>query len=389
MTGTKTSVLIHDDWDRHLVIMRHIVRRQWSHLKEMSLHQYAKDDSFCHFALEQHLANFIVRQLGLAEQTSLLPGEWTQPLVAAVMLRQDARERLKAKLREIHVALSAAGLAYRVLKGIPFAQRYFGDPALRRSADIDLLVQEHELNRVLSVLYDLGYSATTPQVRITSNGPTVPEITVHREHELTITHEQIEVDLHWRLRTAPAYHWRESEIWGQRDVVDVDGVSYPVLTDEYALVLLLVSSAHDIARGGCRLKHFLDMHQLLSCGQVRLDWPIFLKHREAESTLGIAVNMLRMVLDVWANGDELPDLRSALEPYAALQSRRNGTARTIELIRSPRGGVENKLWFAEVYGIRWMRDAAWILRRSIPHPARWPGACLQVARFVNKSIRAS
>jgi hypothetical protein len=373
-------------WERQLVVLRHIVRGRWDKLRDMSLDQLGDDDSFCRFVFGQHLHLFVFGRITASGHEDLFPLRWLAELRTEVTRFEPARRQLRSRLAEMAAGLASAGVDFRILKGVPFAKKYLGDINLRRSTDIDLLVRERDIDRTLGILYALGYRDTSGFVRMTANGPAIKRDLVKPKHEMDLELDGIRIDLHWRLRTAPGYRWRDAQIWAAKQEVCVEGVNYPVLSDEYALVLLLVSIAHDIARGGCRLKHLLDLYQLLLYSEQNIAWPEFLERRRSENNLRIAVNVLHMVVRLWEAEQELPSLAAALAPHASLQSTAFDESRTLDLIRAPRSGIENKLWFAEVYGVRLRRDLAWMIVQTIPHPKRWPIVIVRFIQFASKQI---
>src|SRR5204862_1630752 len=64
---------------------------------------------------------------------------------------------LLAALDEALAAFAAAGLAPLALKGPVLSERLYGDAALRRATDLDLLVRPDDLETALGVLRSLGY----------------------------------------------------------------------------------------------------------------------------------------------------------------------------------------------------------------------------------------
>jgi len=286
-------------------------------------------------------------------------------------------------MAEVVDAFAGAGLACRVLKGPPFAQRYYGDPSLRRSVDIDLLVREEDAHRAIRVLLGLGYAARARRLVRTPDGPAIRRHRLRTDHGLALTRDGFPLDLHWRLRTAPAYRIREDDLWANAQRVRVHDVTSDVLSDEYALVLLLLSIAHDIGRCGCRLKHLLDVYQLLRARSATLDWPRFLEKRREENVLKISVNVLAIVLDVFACRDGMPHLVRALGPHAPLLVDED----SLRLVHGSGDGIGNAIWFTKVYPVSWARDAAWWLDRSVPHPGRVFVSLYRAMRFGVRSIR--
>jgi hypothetical protein len=67
-----------------------------------------------------------------------------------------------ARLQRIGAILAAHRLSWMVLKGTPQAARLYGDPALRPSSDIDLLVEPRDFVRAVSALAERGYIPSNP-----------------------------------------------------------------------------------------------------------------------------------------------------------------------------------------------------------------------------------
>jgi hypothetical protein len=67
-----------------------------------------------------------------------------------------------ARLHRIGAILSAQDIPWMVLKGTPQAARLYGDPALRPSSDIDLLVESRGFRGAVSALAKRGYIPSNP-----------------------------------------------------------------------------------------------------------------------------------------------------------------------------------------------------------------------------------
>jgi len=73
--------------------------------------------------------------------------------------RAAVRSLLKSyELGQIAGHLRGSGVRAIVLKGVPFAERFFGDPAFRDVRDLDLLIAPEQLRPAERVLSGLGYS---------------------------------------------------------------------------------------------------------------------------------------------------------------------------------------------------------------------------------------
>jgi len=368
-------------WEPHLTIVRHVLHGRWQDLRDMDLRQYANDDAFCLYAAQQHVAHYILDRIVAENQLSLFPDQWVAALRAEVARRAEVVDRLPGALADVVTAFTESGVDCRVLKGLPFAAKHFGGVAARRLVDLDLLVRLRDVNRALRVLWDMGYRCGPRYVTTTGTGLTIRKHRLRTDHALTLTRDRIHVDLHWCLRMAPAYRWDESDVWADSQEVRVNDVTCPVLSDEYALVLLLPSIASDIGRGACRLKHLLDVYQLLRREAEHFDWLRFFEARRSQNILKITVNVLEIVLDVFACRHQFPQLVDALQPQRSLHVLRS-SAESLELVHRRGRNVANAMWFVQVYPVVWVRDAIWLIDRNVSHPGRLYVSLYRAIRFV-------
>ena len=106
---------------------------------------------------------------------------------------------LEHVLDEVHAVLARADIAHVALKGPRLARAAHGDPALRASADLDVLVDRSDLRRAVEVLTAAGFG--TPPDRLDSAG--LPDL------HLTLTHPEPwgpPLELHWRVHWADTGH---------------------------------------------------------------------------------------------------------------------------------------------------------------------------------------
>lgn len=82
-------------------------------------------------------------------------GEQAQMAMTANSLAIQARY---AACREVFQKLEAAAVPYAVVKGAVLSEAAYGSPAVRRSADIDLLIDRRDCETVRAVLVDAGFT---------------------------------------------------------------------------------------------------------------------------------------------------------------------------------------------------------------------------------------
>ena len=94
------------------------------------------------------------------------------PEVAGGLARMRQRDAVRGlrqfdATKRITAAFEAAGIPSLVLKGLPLAQRVYGDPFAKHSIDIDLLVPGDDFGAAADVLREAGWRQVTPAFRET------------------------------------------------------------------------------------------------------------------------------------------------------------------------------------------------------------------------------
>jgi hypothetical protein len=118
---------------------------------------------------------------------------------------------LAAELCAIAEQLQDRGIPFLPLKGPMLSQRLHGDPAIRASGDLDILIQPGDVLAVRDLLIGTGYRVASP-----THWPGDSACLKSRECELLMAHRehQLTVDLHWRI--LPWYFasgFDESSVW--------------------------------------------------------------------------------------------------------------------------------------------------------------------------------
>ncbi len=158
-------------------------------------------------------------------------------------------------LSEIDELFSSAAIDYAVIKGAANRLAYYKTPAVRASFDLDLLVRPSDRVRAAEVLSAAGYVAS----------PNLHNI----GHELVLSRESVDVDLHWallrkgRLRRDPT----DSFLARRRRIADAW-----VLNAEDSLFMLIVypAFAKHLAAYGMGLHRVVDIVRCLNAGG--FDW---------------------------------------------------------------------------------------------------------------------
>ena len=218
----------------------------------------------------------------LAEAAQLHPSAWpslTQATAPQWSGHLAWTMRMLVDLQEVTETLEQACIPHAVLKGPVLAGPLYGDPYLRGSSDLDLLVPRKRRAEVAAALRLGQLSATFEEADAADSG----QISA-------LLPRGTPLDLHWELVNDPAAR-RETgldtaAVLSRRRFVDVRGVPTSTLDTEDT-VLHLVS--HALVSGGHRLVWYVDLDRALR--DPHLDLTV-LAQRAADARLGTGLTVL-------------------------------------------------------------------------------------------------
>jgi Uncharacterised nucleotidyltransferase len=205
-----------------------------------------------------------------------------------------------------------------VFKGASLAKLAYGDVALRRFQDLDLLVHRDDYEGAGQLLLRHGYQQ-------------------HADHgwERTFLGEaRVPVDLHVSLTPAIfPFPLDFDRWWGRRQFVDVDGCQMPTLSDEDLLIVLAVQISKDAASRTLLLAKIYDFAHLMTNDR-GLDWRAV---RDEASRLRVR-GMLAFAIGMTATllPGPIPEQAAAIMPPTARLRRL--IARQVEEIFRVRAG---------------------------------------------------
>jgi hypothetical protein len=190
-----------------------------------------------------------------------------------------------------------------VMKGVLLAQRLYGNPTLRNSADIDLMVRLEDFDRTDKLLREDGYECTSPGSNLTERQKSFFQ-SVGQNFEYYHAQRGIALELHWR-----SYLWSREQtdiLWEHREPVSFMGQTFNTWDNESLLLTLCYHGAH---HEWCCLKWTGDIAVLLSQG-CSGGWESLLRLSEQ---LGMRRVLAQSALLVhWLYGIPLPGVLHAL-----------------------------------------------------------------------------
>ncbi len=161
--------------------------------------------------------------------------------------------------------LEAHGIPVIVFKGPPLATMAYGNPSLRRSADLDILVHKQDLPRLRVLLNAEGYQpapsfARTPERALINYG-----------YECLFIRPPvgIQLDVHWRMFPPHlSFALDAAPLWQRVQHLLLGGRRVPTISREDLLLVLCVHGSKHLWE---RLSWICDIAGLIA-GQPPMDW---------------------------------------------------------------------------------------------------------------------
>ncbi len=162
-----------------------------------------------------------------------------------------------AELARLGRLFADSGIAVIPLKGVALSQELYGDPCVRSSGDIDILVPSECTERAEELLIDAGYSHALG-FHAMSKKQKQHIIKTSHHHEYVNDAKGVHVELHWR-----SYLWTEDQVarlWESSDAITwLDAGLSRLGRDENILFL----ADHGARHGWVFLKWLSDLAMLM------------------------------------------------------------------------------------------------------------------------------
>ena len=207
-------------------------------------------------------------------------------------------ERINYELGEICRVLEAASIKFIPLKG-SVLRKYYPEPWMRTSCDIDILVHEDDLEKATDVIVDkLNYK---------NEGKSSHDVSMFSE-------SGVHLELHYGTveegRAAEASEIL-ADIWSY--AIPAEGCAYHhLLSDEMFYFYHIAHMAKHFENGGCGIRPILDLWILEHCV------PHDNKNRDRlleESKLLKFTQVVRDLAQVWFSGEEHTEITRQTEQY--------------------------------------------------------------------------
>lgn len=204
-----------------------------------------------------------------AEKNRLIPqvvagGRYDETASRALAtLARQKRQLTERTMRQIQLlaglmgAFQKEGLRVLTMKGPLLAAELYGDPSLRYSNDLDLLVFQEDYHRAKEILVSFGFRGESFSLyHKTEKRRKVLEERGEEMHERFLR-DDICVELHWRITFR--YRVETEELWERRELRTLLGQPIPYIGPEDNLIYLI---CHGTGHGYSRLRWLVDLYRI-------------------------------------------------------------------------------------------------------------------------------
>ena len=243
----------------------------------------------------------------LARRHSLLPLLYQHLHPAYGLVPVDALEKLRLayhenvarnlvftdELVQLTRALNKARIDSIAYKGPVLAILAYGDPALRRFVDLDVMVRRADVLRAAEVLVNRGY---VPPKELTV---AQQAMLLSSQHNLQFTkhNQRLMVELHWQVSSHLfAATVTAEELWTNLETVTLDGVELKTLSLDDLVFSLCVHGSRHLWE---RLAWIADIAHLIN-GRPDINWDALLERARAahaERMFLLGVHLAVVLLD--------------------------------------------------------------------------------------------
>lgn len=269
--------------------------------------------------------------------------------------QRDRQSSLLTELWDLSDILDGAGIEFILLKGLYFAEAYYGGVENRFSWDLDVLVRPSDAAKVDRLLRRSGFFRRSAVILGRA-------LTSRFTHAFDYGNERprFSIDLHWLLSRHPSFRVDGEALWASRQSYSLFDRRFNVLSFEYEIVSNALSTFRDIQRGAIRMRAFVDLYKLLEVADDRIDWERFLAKRREERIAAVTVNVLSLLLELLECRDCFPGAAAMVDRARDLRVELPVGGAAV-LFEPGKAALPNRAWTSSVYECSRASVAAWWL----------------------------
>ena len=256
--------------------------------EEMLMHLYQLSDA-------HDIAHIVAS--ALSKVKVLGSDEASEKFNKKLLLSVYRYEQINYEIIRICKALEGAKIQFVPLKGAVI-RRYYPEPWMRTSCDIDILVRETDIETVVCILKgELGYTSDDKR----------------HYHDISLHSETgVHLELHFSIKENNEVIDRVLErVW--ENVVPVDDKKcHHALTKEYFLFYIVAHIAHHFLDGGCGIRPILDvwlMRRNMDADESLLEEML------SEARLTEFFKEVKELSDAWLSSGKHSDITKEMEDF--------------------------------------------------------------------------
>jgi hypothetical protein len=205
------------------------------------------------------------------------------------------------ELTSILDAFADVGVDAIVFKGPALAVTAYGDLALRRFVDLDVMVRRADVARAIEVMSSRGYASARPL------NPEQQALLLRTQHNLQFTRGKLIVELHWQVSTELfASSVTAEELWQNLETVAMNKTEVKTLSTEDLLFSLCVHGSRHLWQ---RLAWICDIDRIIAT-ETNIDWQRLMER--AKEAKAERMFLLGPALAARLLGTRLPDSVAAV-----------------------------------------------------------------------------
>jgi hypothetical protein len=222
-----------------------------------------------------------LHSLGSLVHSRLEPVMDALPLNVQETLHRSRIERsAQTMLQEIELqrlvtCFRVDGIPFLPFKGIPLARQLYGDPSVRPTCDIDVMVREAALPEAARLIADLGWSAKH-------------HWEIHDDFIKEVAGHRLLLELHWSSQRRGEYYIEEERYWQEAHEGDEGWCLSPEMT---LLVLVLHAARHVFLP----YRQLVDVAHAVARWNDTLDWERVVQIAREAQAIPVLATVLAMV----------------------------------------------------------------------------------------------
>lgn len=265
-------------------------------------------------------------------------------------------------LASVAKSMEDAGVPMLSMKGPLLSMELYGDPSLRHSHDLDVLVREEDFLRAASCLKDQGFVQTeNPHLKTPKRLKVNLRYTSDNHGEFRKGEQCVE--LHWRSSTEVNVPFEE--LWQHREERTLLGVRVWEMGRQHRLPHLFAHAAH---HGFARLRWLMDLYELQR--RPGFDWNDLLERMRPQGNSVLLFETL-IVLMRW---QVLPMETTAI---GSMRVTREGEQIRVSYDPAEQEEVERAIALSDAAWPMMERELDWTLPEFQAHKALLPHAAIR------------